>query len=162
MGPSLLIIRSNYFQTIFLLVLSLLFWGCSKHSGISNNNFYEIKISGKNAHVEIASTGEERTLGLMHREKLDKDHGMLFIFPQEQYLSFWMKNTKIPLSIAFINSRGVVTQIESMLPNSLDTHSSTRKVRYALEMEKGWFKKNSIKVGSKAIFSTEINNIKVK
>jgi hypothetical protein len=98
----------------------------------------------------------------MFRDKLDKDQGMLFIYPHEQNLSFWMKNTKIPLSIAFINSNEVITQIESMAPYSLLSHTSKNKVRFALEMEEGWFIKNGIKAGSKVSLSPEIRNLKTK
>ncbi len=98
----------------------------------------------------------------MFREKLDKDQGMLFIYPQEEYLSFWMKNTNIPLSIAFINSNGEIAQIEAMSPYSLISHTSKDKVRYALEMEEGWFKKNGIRVDGKVNFSSEISKIIVR
>ncbi len=162
MDSSFLVIRNNYLQTFFLLALTLILHSCSKPSNITNNKIHEIKINGKSVQVEVASTQKERTLGLMFREKLDKDHGMLFIYPQEQYLSFWMKNTKIPLSIAFINSDGEITQIESMNPYSLIDHVSKDKGRYALEMEEGWFKKNGIKVGSKVDFSSEIGKINVR
>ncbi len=159
MDSSFRAIRNNYLQTFFLLALTLILHSCSKPSSITNN---EIEINGKSIHVEVVFTQKERMLGLMFREKLDKDHGMLFIYPQEQYLSFWMKNTKIPLSIAFINSDGEITQIETMSPYSLIDHVSKDKGRYALEMEEGWFKKNGIKVGSKVNFSSEIGKINVR
>ena len=114
------------------------------------------------SHAEVAFTQNGRTIGLMFRDKLDNDHGMLFIYPQEQNLSFWMKNTKIPLSIAFINSNGTITQIEPMAPYSLTSHTSKNKVRFALEMEEDWFRKNGITVGSKVDFPPEIKNLKVE
>ncbi len=162
MDSSFLAIRNNYLQTFFLLALTLILYSCSKPSNITNNKIHEIKINGKSIHIEVVSTQKERMLGLMFREKLDKDHGMLFIFPQEQYLSFWMKNTKIPLSIAFINSNGEIAQIESMNPYSLIDHVSKEKGKYALEMEEGWFRKNGIKVGSKVNFSSEISKINIR
>jgi hypothetical protein len=162
MDSSFLVIRNNYLQTFFLLALTLILYSCSKPSNITNNKIHEIKINGKSIHAEVVSTQKERMLGLMFREKLDKDHGMLFIYPQEQYLSFWMKNTKIPLSIAFINSNGEITQIEAMSPYSLIDHVSKEKGKYALEMEEGWFRKNGIKVGSKVNFSSEISKINIR
>ncbi|KHE93534.1 MAG: hypothetical protein SCABRO_00706 [Candidatus Scalindua brodae] len=87
---------------------------------------------------------------------------MLFIYPQEQNLSFWMKNTKIPLSIAFINSEEIITQIDSMTPYSLMSHTSKEKVKYALEMEQGWFSKNGIEVGNKVDLSPEIRSLKTE
>jgi hypothetical protein len=118
-------------------------------------------VSGIPIQVEVASTYEERKLGLMHRDKLKKDSGMLFIFPQEKYLSFWMKNTKIPLSIAFINKNGEITQIESMTPHSLTNHTSKVRVKYALEMGDKWFSKNGITVGGKVDFTSNLFNINV-
>ncbi len=162
MGPSFHIARNSCFHILTLLVLASVIWGCSKHAGIVNNITYELNINGKTARTEVAFTQKDRTMGLMFRDKLDKDHGMLFIFPQERNLSFWMKNTKIPLSIAFINSSEVITQIESMSPYSLLNHASKYKVRFALEMENGWFMKNGIKEGNKVGFSPEIRNLKAE
>jgi uncharacterized membrane protein (UPF0127 family) len=136
--------------------------GCSNHSPISNRNTYEIKINDKTSHAEVAFTQKGRTIGLMFRDKLDNDHGMLFIYPEEQNLSFWMKNTKIPLSIAFINSKRIITQIDSMAPYSLMSHRSNEKVKYALEMEENWFRKNGLTVGSKVDFPPEIISLKVE
>ena len=162
MDSSFRIVRSIYFHIILLLTLFPTFLGCSNHSPISNINTYEIKINDKTSHAEVAFTQKGRTIGLMFRDALDKDHGMLFIYPQEQNLSFWMKNTKIPLSIAFINSKEIITQIEPMTPYSLMSHTSKEKVKYALEMEQGWFGKNGIKVGSKVDLSPEIKNLKTE
>ena len=159
---SFLVIRNNYSQTFFLLALALILHGCSKPSNVTSSKLHEITINGKSIHVEVVSMQRKRMLGLMFREKLDKDQGMLFIYPQEQHLSFWMKNTKIPLSIAFINSNGEIAQIEAMSPYSLTSHTSKDKVRYALEMEEGWFKKNGIRVDGKVNFSSEISKIIVR
>ncbi len=156
------IVRIIYFHTILLLVLLPTFLGCSNHSPVSNKNTYEIKINDKIAHAEVAFTQKGRTIGLMFRDKLENDHGMLFIYPHEQNLSFWMKNTQIPLSIAFINSKDIITQIESMAPYSLMSHISKEKVKYALEMEQGWFRKNAVKAGSKVGFPPEIRSLRVE
>jgi uncharacterized membrane protein (UPF0127 family) len=147
---------------MFLLVMASMLWSCSSHSNISDSITCEINIHDKKPRVEVAFRKKERTIGLMFRDKLDNDHGMLFIYPQEQNLSFWMKNTRIPLSIAFINSSETITQIEHMVPYSLASHTSKDKVRFALEMEEGWFRKNGITVGSKVNFPSEIRNLKVE
>jgi uncharacterized membrane protein (UPF0127 family) len=162
MDSSFRIVRSIYFKIILLLVLFSALLGCSNHPPISNKNTYEIKINDKTSHAEVAFTKKDRTIGLMFRDRLDKDHGMLFIYPQEQSLSFWMKNTKIPLSIAFINSKEVITQIDSMTPYSLMSHTSKEKVKYALEMEQDWFRENGITVGCKVDFPHDIKNLKVE
>ncbi|HJW86490.1 MAG TPA: DUF192 domain-containing protein [Candidatus Brocadiaceae bacterium] len=106
-----------------------------------------IDVNGHDLSVELAITQEEQMTGLMNRDALGSDEGMLFIFPQEQILSFWMKNTLIPLSIAFIKIDGRIVQIDSMKPYSLDSHFSREKVKYALEMNEGWFTKHGVDAG---------------
>ncbi|MCP5005543.1 MAG: DUF192 domain-containing protein [Planctomycetes bacterium] len=163
---SLSIIRSNWrllrdhrLRFVIPLVLISLLFSCTRHPHSTSNHLYEILVNGKRILVEVASTYEERKQGLMYRDKLGKDSGMLFIFPQEKQLSFWMKNTKIPLSIAFIDSRGEITQIDSMTPYSTTSHTSKDQVKYALEMEDKWFSKNRIAVGTKVDFSSRISSI---
>ena len=97
--------------------------------------------------VELASTEQARNKGLMFRESLSPNIGMLFTFPDIDYRSFWMKNTYIPLSIAYLNEHGQILNIESMRPlDSTNTYSSA-PAKYALEMNVGWFRKNGIKPG---------------
>jgi len=98
--------------------------------------------------VEIAQTDEERALGLMFRKKLPDGHGMLFVFDRDQQLSFWMKNTTIPLSIAFITADGRINEIKDMAPNDINSVKSSRSVRYALEVPQGWFDRVNIKPGA--------------
>jgi uncharacterized membrane protein (UPF0127 family) len=97
--------------------------------------------------AEIAETEDERAQGLMHRRELPDGEGMLFIFDRDQQLSFWMKNTVIPLSIAFISSDGRITEIRDMQPNDLNSIQSSRSVRYALEVPQGWFSRAGVKPG---------------
>lgn len=97
--------------------------------------------------VELAIKPEERNFGFMERKKIPDGTGMLFIFESDQILSFWMKNTPHPLSIAYIDSKGVIKNIYDMTPFSLSSISSTVSVRYALEVPQGWFKKNNIQEG---------------
>jgi len=97
--------------------------------------------------VEIARTEQERAQGLMYRKKLPDGEGMIFIFERDEQLSFWMKNTVIPLSIAFIASDGRITEIKDMRPLDLSAVKSSRSVRYALETPQGWFTRAGVKVG---------------
>ena len=97
--------------------------------------------------VEIARTEEEHAQGLMHRKKLPDGEGMIFIYDRDQQLSFWMKNTVIPLSIAFIASDGRIIEIRDMRPLDLSAIQSSRSVRYALEAPQGWFDRAGIKPG---------------
>ena len=97
--------------------------------------------------AELAIKPEERNFGFMERKKIPDGTGMLFIFESDQILSFWMKNTPHPLSIAYIDSKGVIKIIYDMTPFSLSSITSTVSVRYALEVPQGWFKKNNIQEG---------------
>ena len=107
----------------------------------------KLQISDKTIDVEIADTEQLRAMGLMHRKSLEENSGMLFIFKDEQKLSFWMKNTLIPLSIAYISRSGEIKELHKMYPLDEDSVSSTRSVMYALEMNQGWFEKNSVSAG---------------
>jgi uncharacterized membrane protein (UPF0127 family) len=114
----------------------------------------EILLGGKTLNVEIADTGRLRMHGLMFRTSLADDDGMLFIFEQEQPLGFWMKNTLIPLSIAYFDAGKKIVSIHEMTPavqglrdDMLPGYESAKPAMYALEMNKNWFAKNKVKVG---------------
>jgi uncharacterized membrane protein (UPF0127 family) len=97
--------------------------------------------------VELARTDAERARGLMNRKTLEEGGGMFFIFDRDQILSFWMKNTLIPLSIAFISKEGRILEIRDMLPLDETPVRSGRSARYALEVPRGWFGRAGIKTG---------------
>ncbi len=97
--------------------------------------------------AEIAVKAEDRNRGFMERKNIPDGTGMLFIFERDQLLSFWMKNTPHPLSIAYIDSKGKIRNIFDMNPYSTDSIISTVSVRYALEVPQGWYKKNGITEG---------------
>lgn len=99
--------------------------------------------------AEMAKTPQSRTVGMMFREKTAPNHGMLFLFEFKGQQCFWMRNTPLPLSIAFIDDDGTILQIADMAPKSEELHCSQRPVRYALEMEQGWFGRKGVLVGSK-------------
>lgn len=103
----------------------------------------------KKLYVEVADTPLKREWGLMDRKALGKNQGMLFKFPYHTRLSFWMKSTYVPLDIAFLDDDGRILQIEEMIPLSTRAISSFNNCRYALEVNKGWFKENGLSVGSK-------------
>jgi uncharacterized membrane protein (UPF0127 family) len=99
--------------------------------------------------AELATTFQSRMIGMMFREKTPPNHGMLFVFETQASQCFWMRNTPLPLSIAFIDDDGTITQIEDMAPRNDATHCSKKPVRFALEMEQGWFAKRGIAPGAK-------------
>ena len=99
--------------------------------------------------VEVASDGGQRAQGLMYRDSLPAQEGMLFIYPKEQELSFWMKNTRIALSIAFARGDGTIIRIADMRPMSKISTKSEGRALYALETNKGWFEEHGVEVGDK-------------
>jgi uncharacterized membrane protein (UPF0127 family) len=99
--------------------------------------------------AEAATTDRTRTVGLMFREGLAPNHGMLFVFDYKAQQCFWMRNTPLPLTIAFIEDDGTIVQLADMAAKTEDLHCSQKPVRFALEMEQGWFAKRGIAPGSK-------------
>ncbi len=99
--------------------------------------------------AEVAADYGSRMTGLMHRTSMPSNVGMLFIFDDDQRQCMWMKNTLIPLSVAFIDEGGTVINIEDMAPQTEDSHCANRPSRYALEMNRGWFAARGIKAGSR-------------
>ena len=125
----------------------LLFLSCSQKLPVKN--FSIKKSSGEEVFLklEVADTFETRQKGFMYRKSIPFGTGMLFVFEKDQILSFWMKNTPTPLSIAYIDSKGKIRDIFHMEPYCLDSIISTVSVRYALEVPQGWFEKKGIKKG---------------
>jgi len=99
--------------------------------------------------AQVAQTTEQRMVGLMFRKEMPQHEGMLFVFEQPSQQCFWMKNTLLPLSAAFIDDDGTVVNVEDMKPKTLESHCSAKPVRYVLEMNQGWFAKKGIKPGTK-------------
>jgi len=106
-----------------------------------------LALGAATVHAEIAATPENRNRGLMFRESLPPDHGMLFVFEQETTQCFWMKNTPLPLTIAFIDAQGRIINMRDMQPYSEANHCPAGPMRYALEMPQGWFLQYGIKAG---------------
>jgi uncharacterized membrane protein (UPF0127 family) len=99
--------------------------------------------------VQLAMTPEQRSTGLMYRREMPQQEGMLFVFEQPAPQCFWMKNTLLPLTAAFVADDGTITNLADMKPQTTNSHCSTKPVRYVLEMNQGWFSKRGIKAGSK-------------
>ena len=99
--------------------------------------------------AEVANTFETRARGLMYRQSLGPNQGMLFVFPQLGPQCMWMKNTPLPLSVAFIDEGGEVVSISEMVPHTEASHCAARPARFALEMSKGWFAGKGIRAGAR-------------
>jgi len=119
---------------------------------------YKLAINGKYIKAELADNEQARARGLQYRTSLAPDHGMLFAYAEETMMHFWMKDTSIPLSIAFIKSDGVILEIHDMEPFSLENISSAEPTQYALETARGWFKENQIKAGDKVVLPPAIED----
>jgi uncharacterized membrane protein (UPF0127 family) len=109
----------------------------------------QVKVGSHALKVEVVANDAQRAKGLMFREKLGRNDGMLFIFEEPAYQSMWMKNTLIPLSVAFLDKDGVILNIRDMQPQTLDTHTSAGPALYAIETNKGWFAERGIREGTK-------------
>jgi len=133
-----------------LFILALLWISVAHSQSLPKIPLY---IHEKEIWVDVAKTPEERNHGLMGRKHLGKDEGMLFIYETEDYHGFWMKDTVIPLSIAFIDQDGRIVSITDMRPQTLDSHVPPRPILYALEMNRGWFSSHGIKTGDVVRFS---------
>jgi uncharacterized protein len=99
--------------------------------------------------TQVAQTPEQRAIGLMHRKEMPQAEGMLFVFESSSQQCFWMKNTILPLTAAFIADDGTIVNLADMKPQALDSHCSAKPVRFVLEMNQGWFAKKGLKAGAK-------------
>ena len=110
----------------------------------------QVRVGNQALKVELAISEPQRMQGLMYREKLGANDGMLFVFDAPEYQSMWMKNTLVPLSVAFIAPDGTILNVEDMEPQTEIPHISAGPALYALEMNKGWFAAHGLKPGDKA------------
>lgn len=117
---------------------------------------YLITVGGVSLQVEVAATPEERTRGLSGRREVPAGTGMLFLYRDEARRSFWMKDTLVPLTVAFLDSEGRIVQMEDMVPLSEEPHTSRAPVRYVLEVPRGWFERVGVEVGDRVEFGEEL------
>lgn len=152
MSPSKIVLHAGLKAQIWGLVTAgLLAIGASAHAGDAPQSLPTVALSVgmHNIQAEVARTPQELSTGLMHRSSMPANHGMLFVFDRPGQQCFWMKNTLIPLSIAFLADDGRVVNIAEMQAGSLESHCSTEAVRFALEMNKGWFKRKGVREGQR-------------
>jgi len=160
-----MIFVKKYFP-LYLVVLMSLFssacFGAGKKIEMPVRDLVICKTNGGAVAVkaEIAAKDPERQHGYMERKKIPDGTGMLFVFAKDEVLNFWMKNTPHPLSIAYIDRDGIIVDIFDMTPFSLSSVTSTRSVRYALEVPQGWFEKNDISKGD-VVQTADGNPIKI-
>ena len=125
-----------------LLAVALLGAGCASAAEVElSAGMYRIV-------AEVANTDASRELGLMRRREMPDGRGMVFVFPADGKYCMWMANTLIPLAVAFVDDKGVITNIEEMQPQTKNPHCASRPARFALEMGSGWFQRRGIDPGS--------------
>lgn len=153
MGLCFPVIRKKVIPAYAVLAWMLLLFGSSDLTGneysLSKHStlpVVELKIDNHCFTAELA-TGPAINQGLMFREQLDWDHGMLFVFDPPRRTAMWMKNTLIPLSVAFMDMEGIIMNIENMTPMTKDYHFSRGVAHYALEMNQGWFQEKGLRPG---------------
>jgi uncharacterized membrane protein (UPF0127 family) len=140
-------------QRILLAFIVTCFCGNASAQGAPQMNLPIVQIQAgmHNIRAQVAVAPDERATGLMFRREMPQQEGMLFVFEAPSVQCFWMRNTLLPLSVAFIADDGAVVNLDDMQPQTLDSHCSTRPVRFVLEMNQGWFAKRGIKPGFKLI-----------
>jgi uncharacterized membrane protein (UPF0127 family) len=109
----------------------------------------KLTLDGVTLNVEVAATSDQRAAGLMFRDALGANDGMVFVYPDDAPRSFWMKDTRVPLSIAYVDSTGTIVKISDMTPLSTAPVPSLYPARYAIEVNQGWFTANKVEVGDK-------------
>ena len=137
------------FPTFAMLVLAFAFTGCNNSSGKAQSGLRQVdmKIGSKTLRLEVADTPDSRQTGLMRRDSMPGDHGMLFVFATEETLGFYMKNTRIPLDIIFVDASGRVVSIHTMKPYDLTTTRSAGPAKYAIELNAGVAADTGVKPG---------------
>ena len=131
--------------SLYPAALLAVFIGCSGTTPADPLLTYPLRIKNHEIRAELANTEEGRRQGLMFRDRLGDNSGMVFSYPEAGINAMWMKNTRVPLSVAFIDRSGRILNIEDMEPFSEQAHASAGEAAHALEMNRGWFRKRGIK-----------------
>ena len=136
-------------RSAFTALLASMVWVTAAQAQAQRLPVMPLRAGMHNIKAEMAVTDEQRQIGLMHRSAMPAGEGMLFIFEQPGVQCFWMRNTLIPLSAAFLDDEGRIVNIEDMKPQTEDSHCSKKPVRFVLEMNQGWFAKKGLSAGSR-------------
>lgn len=129
-----------------VLLLSAIAWAQGQPQNLPT---ITLQAGMHNIRAQVASTPDQHQIGLMFRKDMPSHEGMLFVFDRATPQCFWMRNTLLPLTIAFVRDDGVITNLDDMQPMTEDSHCSSEPVRYVLEMNAGWFAKRGFKAGTR-------------
>jgi len=137
-------------RSLFTLVLtSCAVWVMAQDLPQTNLPRIKLQAGMYQIDTQLAQTPDQRSMGLMFRKEMPQHEGMLFVFEQPATQCFWMKNTFLPLTAAFVADDGTIVNLVDMKPQTTDSHCSTKPVRFVLEMNQGWFAKKGLKAGSR-------------
>ncbi|MDC3132194.1 DUF192 domain-containing protein [Opitutae bacterium] len=154
---------TNYF---LIAAVMIFFVNCKKESvtkDFSFEQYFTLSIEQNDFFAQIAISKQEQSQGLMFRNNLDKNHGMLFAFEDSQKVSFWMKNVSIPLEIGYFDSNGRLIEIHELYPyDEKPVFSKSNNIQYALEMKQGWFHRNKIRTGNYLNLEKAIKHIQMR
>lgn len=137
------------FLCLNILCLSISAWAQDKNTPQTNLPRIQLSQGLHLIDAQVALTPEQRQIGLMFRQNMPANEGMIFVFEEPHTQCFWMKNTPLPLTAAFVADNGLIVNLADMKPQSTKSHCSAKPVRFVLEMNQGWFSKKGIKAGSK-------------
>jgi len=156
------VLPRQFLQAVALLLVAAALAGCRNSDGKAESGLrvVEVKVGSKQLTLEVADTPDARQTGLMRRDSMPADRGMLFVFPTEESLGFYMKNTRIPLDIVFIDAVGQVVSIHTMKPYDLSTTRSAKPAKYAIEVNAGIAKESGVKVGDLIAIPEDARNTK--
>jgi len=135
---------------LFFLPFTALLWLCGMHYALAQQKLpvAPLNIGIHLVKAEVAANDPARQQGLMFRQSMGPNEGMVFAFEEDARVCMWMKNTFLPLSVAFLDKEGRILNIEDMQPHTTDSHCAVKPARYALEMNQGWFRKKNIAPGA--------------
>lgn len=129
----------------------------------SPSTYFPIQLGDKTLHLQLALHQAERSKGLMFRERLEPDHGMLFVFDDVAPRAFWMRNTRIPLDLAYLDANGIFLELHKLYPyDEVSVPSRSQEVVLVIEMNRGWFERNEVKVGAQLDMATLVNAIEAR
>jgi uncharacterized membrane protein (UPF0127 family) len=137
-------------RSLFTLVLtSCAIWVMAQELPQTNLPRIKLQAGMYQIDTQLAQTPDQRSVGLMFRKEMPQHEGMLFVFEQPATQCFWMKNTLLPLTAAFVADDGTIVNLVDMKPQTTDSHCSEKPVRFVLEMHQGWFAKKGLKAGNR-------------
>jgi uncharacterized membrane protein (UPF0127 family) len=152
LGPQIILTIDTDLKMTHLvrtLILFLLCWNAAAQTPQTQLPRVLIQAGMFQIDAQVAATNDQRAIGLMYRQDMPQHEGMLFVFDEPQIQCFWMKNTLLPLTAAFVEEDGISVNLADMKPQSTQSHCSEKPVRFVLEMNQGWFTKRNIKKGFK-------------